>query len=187
MPLSPVFLLNMNRLASLTIVAVLSAHFAFAQTAQQVGKEINDRDVEWSDFTGPVDPTSRFSAWTDWRIAYSYPASTIRNEKVYVTVTTKLFLHYDSWVKPEKRSQRLLEHEQGHFRIGRICAREIVSTINSTGFSRENYRKEINDIYWATINKYLEISKEYDSDTKHYNDLEGQARWNKKLAELLKD
>ena len=177
----------MNRLVSLSIVVVLSAVVAFAQIAQPIGKEINDRDVEWSDFTGPVDPSSRFSAWTDWRISYTYPAPTIRKEKVYVTVTTKLFLRYDSWVKPERRSQRLLEHEQGHFRIGRIRAREIVSTINSTAFSRENYRKEINDIYWATINKYIEINKEYDSETKHYNDLEGQARWNKKLAELLKD
>jgi predicted secreted Zn-dependent protease len=177
----------MNRLAALTAVVFLSALIAFAQPAEVIGKEINDRDVEWSDFTGPVDPTSRFGAWTDWRITYSFPAPTIRNEKAYVNVTTKLFLRHNSWVKSEKRSQRLLEHEQGHFRIGRLCAREIVSTINSTAFSRENYRKEINEIYWATINKYIEINTEYDRDTAHSNDLEGQSRWNKKLAELLKD
>ena len=175
----------MNRLVSLTIIVVLFAQIASAQNAQQIGKEINDRDVEWSDFTGQVDPNSRFNAWTDWRISYSYAAPVFRDGKAYVTVSTKLFLRHDSWVKPESRSQRLLEHEQGHFRLGRICAREIVSTINSTPFDRDGYKKDINDLYWATINKYVEINKLYDRETNHHNDLEGQARWNRKLAELL--
>jgi hypothetical protein len=175
----------MNRLVLLTIIVVLSAHLAFAQNGQLIGKEINDRDVEWSDFTGPVDPNSRFNAWTDWRITYSYPAPIVRDGKVHVTVSTKLFLRHDSWAKPESRSKRLLEHEQGHYRLGRICAREIVSTINSTAFSLENYKKEINDVYWAIIGKYVEINKLYDRETNHHNDRESQARWNQKLAELL--
>lgn len=175
----------MNRILSLLTILFLSAVFAFAQPAQ-IGKEINDRDVEWADFTAPVDPNSRFDAWTDWRITYRYSAPDVRDGKAYVTASTKLFLRYDSWVKPDKKSKRLLEHEQGHFRIGRLCAREIVATINSTGFSLENYPKEINDIYWAVINKYVEINKQYDRETSHFNDLEGQARWNRKLAELLK-
>lgn len=181
---TPVRPKNMRRIFPLFTVLLLSAVIAAAQPAQ-IGKEINDRDIEWADFTAPIDPSSRFDAWTDWRITYSYPAPVVRDGKVYVTVSTKLFLRYDSWVKPDKKSRRLLEHEQGHFRIGRLCAREIRRVINSTPFSLDNYPKEIDAIYWAVINKYVEINKQYDRETDHYNNVDGQARWNKKLSELL--
>jgi hypothetical protein len=167
------------------ILVLLVAFAGLTQAQEALGKEIKDRDIEWSDFSGPVDPASRFDAVTNWAIPYRYSAPVMRGDRVYVNATTQTFLRANSWVKPNKQSDRLLDHERGHFKIGRICAREIAATINSTGFDPSTYREEINKVYWAVLRKYLEIEKQYDEETDHYRDRELQARWNKKLDELL--
>ena len=61
-----------------------------------------------------------------------------------------------------------------------------METINASTLDPNNLREDVNKIYWAVIRKYQEIEKQYDKDTNHYRDTEQQARWNKRLEELLK-
>lgn len=155
-------------------------------SAQEIGKiEIGDRDVKWSDFIGTADESSKFDAYTYWVASYFFPSAKFENGSAFVTAKVSLFLRSDSWVKSNKKSVRLLKHEQGHFRIGRICAREIETTINTTAFSTDNYHREIDAIYWKIIRKYKEIDKLYDQETDHYKNQAEQSRWNKKLDDLL--
>src|SRR3712207_9059327 len=67
--------------------------------------EIKDRELEWSDFVGEVDQTSRFDADTRWVTTYSFPAPTFKDGKAYVKLTVRLFLRSKSWVRPNKRSE----------------------------------------------------------------------------------
>lgn len=165
------------------LVLFLVSYSSFSQATN--GKEIRDRDVEWSDFTGEVDTSSRFDAWTYWFTIYSFPAPKGSAEMVKINVKVRLFLRSDSWVKPDKKSDRLLKHEQGHYRIGRICANEIEKSINSMEFSRQNYKKEVDEIYWKIIKKYQEMNKQYDLETNHYRNRVQQEIWDKKLEQLL--
>jgi predicted secreted Zn-dependent protease len=96
-----------------------------------------------------------------------------------------LFLRSDSWVRANKQTQRLLNHERGHFKIGKICAKEIQETINSMTFDRYDYAKQINVVYWKIIEKYREFEKQYDSETDHYKNQAQQELWDKKLNDLL--
>jgi hypothetical protein len=166
-------------IAAFVLVSLVSV------SAQVNGKEIRDRDIEWEDFTGEVDSSSKFDAWTYWVTTYSYPAPQFDGDVVRINLKVRLFLRNDSWVRPDKKADRLLNHERGHFRIGRICANEIEKTVNSTEFSRSNYRKEVDAIYWQIIEKCKQMNKQYDLDTNHYNNREQQASWDKKLTELL--
>jgi Bacterial protein of unknown function (DUF922) len=163
------------------LVSVISVSFQAID-----GKEIRNRDVEWSDFTGEIDESSKHDAWTYWVTKYSFPAPQFDGDIARVKVKVRLFLRSDSWVRPNKKTNRLLNHERGHYRIGRICANEIEKTINSMDFNRHNYRQEVDAIYWEIINKYREINKQYDLDTNHYNNQAQQAIWDKKLNDLLK-
>lgn len=170
----------------LLLVIVLVLALGVSISSQNVrGKEIRNRDIEWSDFSGDVDPSSKHDAYTYWMTTYSFTSPTVRGDKVRVRLTVQLFLDAISWVRPDRRSARLLNHERGHYRIGRICANELESVINSTDFSRGNYSKEIDTVYWKIIEKYRTINDQYDSDTAHYQNVEQQIFWDRKLDSLL--
>lgn len=155
-------------------------------SAQNInGKEIRNRDVEWSDFTGEVDKASKFDAWTYWVTSYSFPAPQLYGNGVRVNISVRLFLRADSWVRSDKQTARLLNHERGHYRIGMICANEIEQTINSMKFSQDNYHNEINAIYWQIIEKYKALNKQYDAETDHFNNQEQQKIWDRKINNLL--
>lgn len=173
----------MRKLFLIISFILISLVSSSAQTVN--GKEIRNRDVVWSDFTGEVDKNSKWDAWTYWVTTYSFPSPTIVGNNVRVRVTVRLFLRSDSWVRPNKKSARLLKHEQGHYRIGRICANDIERTINSMEFSRNNYHKEVDAVYWKIIEKYQAMNRLYDLETNHYNNLKQQALWDKKLQDLL--
>jgi hypothetical protein len=151
------------------------------------GKEIRGRELEWTDFNGEVDPGSRWNAYTDWVTSYRFSRPDFAGGRARVKLTVQLLLTRNSWVKPEKKSDALLEHERGHFNIGRVCSEQVERKINSSSFSASNYPKEIDDMYWVEMGKCKELEQRYDMETKHYNDREQQALWNKNIADLLKN
>lgn len=173
----------MKKFLLILVIFLISVISISAQTV--IGKEIRYRDVEWADFTGEIDTTSKYDAYTDWKTTYSFPAPKIFGDKVRVTLAVRLYLTIASWVKPNKKSARLLNHERGHFKIGRLCADELEKTINSMEFSRNNYHKEINEKYWEIIKKHQEMNRQYDKDTNHYNNQDQQEIWDKKLNDQL--
>jgi hypothetical protein len=170
---------------SLIIALVLVLFVSSSAQANIDGKEIKDRDIEWSDFVGEVDQTSRFDAFTRWVTTYSFPPPKFKDGKAYVKLTVRLYLRSNSWVKPNKQSERLLNHERGHYKIGRICANEIEDTVNSTAFDRDDYAREINALYLEIARKCNEFERLYDQETNHYHNQEQQALWDEKLDELL--
>lgn len=161
--------------------------FALSSLTQSLpGKEIRNRDIEWDDFSGKIDQTSKWDAVTNWTTLYSFPAPTFSGNSAYINISVRLFLKSDSWVKPNKKTDRLLEHERGHFNIGRICANEIEQTINSTAFDRNSYHQQVDALYWQIIKKYQDLNAEYERETDHYNNIAQQKKWNKKLREMLR-
>lgn len=166
---------------------IIFSFVSLISTSAQIttGKEINNRDIEWSDFSGKIDETSKWDASTYWVTTYSYSTPNFEGNSARVNLTVRLFLRADSWFKPNKKSDRLLEHERGHFKIGRICTKELVVIINSMSFDRNNYRQEIDAVYWKIIEKYKQINAQYEQDTDHYKNIKQQELWNKKLDDLL--
>lgn len=174
-------------LVFVVVAALIGTSYAqVSPKKESLGKEINGRELEWADFTGEVDATSPWDAYTSWTTTYRYPAPIVYDGRVYIAVKVSLFLKPNSWVRPHKKSDILLEHERGHFNIARICAKQIEETINSATFSTSNYRKEIDDAYWMVIGRCKELEKRYDDETKHYNDRTQQALWNRMIHDLLK-
>jgi hypothetical protein len=173
-------------LRSLVFLALIAGALTSVSAQSKLGKEIRDREIEWSDFAGDVPENARWHAYTDWVTTYRFSRPSIEGGRARVRLSVQLFLEATTWVRPDKKSDRLLEHERGHYNIGRICARQIEDAVNSAWFSVSNYAKEIDDIYWRTIDKCKQFERQYDTETKHYHDEEQQALWNKKIADLLK-
>ncbi len=170
----------------LLVIAFVLVSFASISAQNIDRKEIKNRDIEWSDFIGDVDKSSEYDAVTNWVTTYAFSRPTFEDGKARVKITIRLFLRSDSWVKPDKQTPLLLNHERGHFKIGKICTKEIEETINSMTFDRSDYAKQIDVVYWEIVKKYIEIEKQYDRDTNHYKNQEQQALWDKKLNDFLK-
>jgi hypothetical protein len=181
---------SMNRSFILILMIAVNTVVVYSQPDQArreiSGKEIRGRELEWSDFTGQVDANSRWNAYTDWVTSYRFSRPDFAGGRARVKLTVQLLLTRNSWAKPERKSQELLEHERGHFNIGRICSKQIEQAVNSSFFSASNYPKEIDDMYWNGMRKCKEFEERYDIETKHYNDREQQVLWNQKIADLLK-
>jgi hypothetical protein len=168
------------------IIAVVLISFVSVSAQNVKGKEIKDRDIEWSDFVGDVNESSPFDAFTNWVTTYTFARPEFKNNTARIKLTVHLFLRADSWVKPNKKAPRLLNHERGHYKIGQLCAKEIEETVNSMDFDRNDYARQINDVYWKVIEKYKEFERQYDRDTEHYRNQPQQESWDKKLNDLLK-
>ncbi|HTH51308.1 MAG TPA: hypothetical protein VL501_05215 [Pyrinomonadaceae bacterium] len=151
------------------------------------GKEIKGRDLEWSDFTGDVDQRSPLFAYTYWSVLYRFDRPVFRDGRAYIKPTVQLFFLPRSWVRPDRESAELLEHERGHFKIGRLCARLIESALTSAEYSPANYQKETAEVYSSTAAKCKDVESQYDLDTRHSANRERQAAWNQKLSDMLKD
>jgi hypothetical protein len=177
-----------NLVNAAAAILVIAAAFALRgqTTAAAHGKEIKDRDIEWSDFKGEVDTTSPWDAYTGWTLAFRYDRPDFRGGRAYVNAKVQLFLTPNSWVRPDRKSDELLQHERGHYQIGEICRRKMETVINSTPFSQQNYQKEVLEAYSAVAAQCREFEEAYDRDTRHYRDREQQAIWSRTLADILK-
>lgn len=143
-----------------------------------------NNQLSWDDFLASEKEKYTYDAesWTGFNYSYSgeYDETSIR---LTVSVVTT-FNRDKSWVKKEKKSDKLLRHEQLHFDITELVSRQIRKEIMEYRFS-ENFRKEINQIH----NKYekirAELQNEYDRDTDHSNIEDKQAKWEKDIAKKL--
>jgi 23S rRNA maturation mini-RNase III len=54
-------------------------------------------------------------------------------------------------------------------------------------FDRRNYQKSLDKIYQDVVDEKTKMQNQYDRETNHSINREEQARWLKKIAELLEE
>ena len=111
------------------LVASLGAGVALAEPVERPG-DIDwaaDARLRWQDFQGPVDPSasSERVAMTAASLSWGYTYGLERGDEycVYRIVDIDIraiFNRKDSWAKPGHLTDRVLEHEQGHFDITQL-------------------------------------------------------------------
>lgn len=78
----------------------------------------------------------------------------------------------------------LLRHEQRHFDISEIYAREATKILLETKLTHQ-YRKEINDIMASIFKSSNEYQDQYDTETQNGNNWYAQEKWNEKINTRL--
>jgi len=145
--------------------------------------------LTWEDFKGKPKEGSWFLAHSYWKIVYSYNVKN-NGDHVKISVNAKcVFEKERAWVKCDCKSERLLEHEQGHYYIGCLCALVFQKRVREAIFTvgKENYQAELRNIFVKTFNEYLTLEKKYDEETRHYMDQEVQAVWDKKIIAQINE
>lgn len=142
--------------------------------------------ISWEDFKGQPLENSWFLAVIYWYVNYDIIVKEI-SPKFKVEVCAKCFMNKNkSWVKHHEYEE-LLEHEQGHYNIGCLCALMFEKRVKKTQFLKETYKEEIKKIFSDTMREYCEMEKLYDHETYHMLNEEKQREWNQNLFNQLQN
>lgn len=167
-----------------TLFLFCSLQLLSAQTVIIKGEKTN-RALRWSDFSGEPDHNSSLFAYTYWYVRYQWAPFSFKADTVKWTVEVSLEFEKKSWHKPEKVSDSLLAHEQGHFTIGFLFARSFRERVNRTVFLRHTYERQIASIFQEELEKYRELERRYDKETEHFNNRPAQRKWDDYLKKEM--
>jgi hypothetical protein len=145
------------------------------------------RKLTWNDFKGKINSRDlNTSAETSCELGLKSNSVKIFNKpKIAVT---NIFDCNSSWVLPkDKNSSALLDHEQLHFDLNEIYARQLRKKILEGKFSYFNLIKESNKIYEEISLSCIKRQELYDTETKHGTENIAQKRWEKDIKTELKE
>lgn len=133
------------------------------------------------------------SALTRTGITYYLTTDKINGRPVSIRITVEATVHKQNTFIKERVldynasvKQRLLMHEQKHFDISEIFARQATRDLQSLKLSA-NYRKEIADFVQTKFKAAEFYQRLYDEDTQHGEDFAAQDEWNENIAEQLEE
>jgi hypothetical protein len=94
----------------------------------------------------------------------------------------------NSWVVTEWKSSALLAHEQGHFDITGLIARDLVQRLrNLRTRSTEALGREVLRLY-EVYNRWAgKVTQEYDDETRHGKDAERQRGWETRIQTSIQN
>lgn len=141
--------------------------------------------LKWNNFRGIPNYNSKHSAITSTLIKDNQVG--LLKDKILIDVST-YFSIGKSWVKKEKTSKNLLNHEQLHWDIAELSARKL-RKIYSTHKS-----ESLNESFQYFNEKYDEMIKEkrlfqdlYDKETDYSINKKKQKEWERKISLLLRE
>lgn len=175
----------------ITLTACISENSAENEWSPENDKNLlewdENRPLKWSDFKGEVESESSFAAVSYTEIWYTYEWYEIYGSVQVETEVHSYFNHQKSWCSLADTSVELLIHEQGHFDINEIHARELRKAFAEFDFSYD-VEEEIELIFESIMEERQLMQDQYDRETDHYFNVEKQLEWNrfieKRLAEL---
>ena len=166
---------------------IFSGTLAFSQDVIINGGNKN-WPLNWDDFKGQPDKASAYDANTYWTISYNIKGISFKGDTAKISGFSIILSLQEklSWSKPEKQTDILLKHEQGHFDLGLICQREIMQQLNSTIFFKEDFKDKIPAIFSSILKKYQAMEFKYDEETNHSKNQSAQESWNNFFLNELK-
>ena len=92
-----------------------------------------------------------------------------------------------SWVVSGKKTERLLEHEQGHYDLAGLCYRDLVNQLRAVRTnSVAELQSEIRRIMEEQDQRSDELSVRYDEDTNHGLSADRQQVWDNSIRDAIR-
>ncbi|WP_029038612.1 DUF922 domain-containing protein [Salinimicrobium xinjiangense] len=142
--------------------------------------------LSWDDFVGPPDLSSPFHANTSSGISYYWSMKSSSEGAEFLYEVGSYFLPDQSWVRPGKKSEDLLAHEQLHFDITELHARKLRKAMEEFDFEKtKNVKPALQAIYKSTEAERANMQKRFDAETRHSMNKAAQLKWQKYVQEEL--
>ncbi|WP_157638069.1 DUF922 domain-containing protein [Flexithrix dorotheae] len=170
-------------LFALTIFSFVFINISIAQTDDYLWRK--EKPLQWSDYKSDHVGKEYEAAHTKFKIDLKYGGKLIGDSIAFDFTVKTIFLPMESWVIEDKKSDKLLNHEQLQFDIAELHARKMRKAFASTSFSKTAYKSEIQEIYKQKMTELNAYQRQYNLDTAYGSNLEKQDEWDEKVATEL--
>src|SRR4051812_33957026 len=114
----------------LTAFICLTVMMGYGQQSFITWKE--NQQLQWDDFTGKINDTSKFDAECFAEVRYKYKFYSPQDFEFEVYAN---FDKNTSWRRKEMESEALLKHEQSHFDIAALFAEKLKNEFENFNYS----------------------------------------------------
>ncbi|MEP6712163.1 MAG: hypothetical protein ABJA37_07105 [Ferruginibacter sp.] len=148
------------------------------------------KNLQWPDFKGASNTGGIVAAIT--MSGFGYKASMKNNgSNGQLNIGVYCYFNKDkSWVKLDKKTGYILNHEQHHFDISFIAATIFAGKIRNAVLTAGNSNAQLQSIYKECCDLMNKLQDDYDGQTRNGQVKEVQQKWNdyldKKLAMVTK-
>lgn len=137
-----------------------------------------EHPLTWNDFKGTPEAGNPFDANTNSGISYSWSLRSSEKETDFLYSVETYFYPDLSWVKPDKKSNDLLAHEQLHFDITELHARKLREAMKNYKLpEKEKIKEELKKIYRDIEYSRTQMQERYDLETDHSQNVQAQQKW----------
>ena len=137
--------------------------------------------LTWNDFKGKPVASSEAAAITNAGIGFKMMFQSQGNTATLKISVNCNFSILDSWVKDDRRTAYILNHEQHHFDIAYIYALQFIQNLKAASYNMDNYSKVIEKIYYQSHLELQTMQSAYDNETRNSQLADEQELWNKKI------
>ena len=139
-----------------------------------------NRRLTWDDFKAEPLKIGSTAAMTTTHLGFSY---NFANGKI----TYKI----DCWFEKNRswglvKNDWILKHEQGHFDIAEIFARQLNKSVSEYQYNKTTFQKDLSDIYKSVVDGKEKFQQQYDDETDYSRNKPKQEEWIKKIESELK-
>jgi hypothetical protein len=142
--------------------------------------------LTWKNFKGSPDHSCDYIAMTFSGIKIKYEYKTRKGVAEARVLLCPYMDVNQSWYKAEGHNEPTLAHEQRHFDITAIVAKEFAEEIKARKFILKTFPEEMKLLHKKYIDRLAEMQKQYDAETEHGIKHDQQALWDKRLAEEVR-
>jgi hypothetical protein len=134
------------------------------------------RKMTWSDFTGIMPKTSKYSAQIFNNFEYIAPLH-LENGILTINLQMKAYmLKSGSWTSSTSLSDYSIAHEQVHFDLTKIVVERFKQKAKSI-LTVDNYDSELQILFIEMYREMNRLQKEYDDESNHSVNVVGQQKW----------
>jgi hypothetical protein len=173
----------MNRFTQYPLIILLFLSNSLHNPVPPVSEDLVDwsshRKLSWNDYHAKPDPYSDAAASTTTIVGVEYTIG--RNSFTYHLNCR--FSRDRSWGL--YKTDYILSHEQGHFDIAEIYARELNRQLSTYQFNSRTYDADLKKIYDRVMADKAAMQNRYDRETNHSIKRDEQRAWLKKIQQML--
>jgi hypothetical protein len=145
----------------------------------------SDTKLKWENFEGAPIDMGIVAAITFSGFGYQAEMKTVDGKSILKIKVYCYFNKKKSWVKPGKKTDEILQHEQLHFDISYLSACKFVEKIKKSDFPNGNIKAVLPELYNESVKSMDILQDEYDSQTQNGRNKVNQAAWIKQLSDWL--
>lgn len=138
------------------------------------------RKLNWEDFRATPEDGNPHHALTAANLAVD---AKCKDNKFYYEVKC-VFLPGESWSK-NKQSEKLLAHEQLHFDLTEVHARQLRKKLRGIGNSCDIMKSQLNTAVGAAFKEWKAEQNQFDKISRHGLDTEVQKEWAANIEQRL--